>query len=132
MGGFSRLLPSKRAVKAESDARSVITARAPATPLVGPVVVDACFVFAVPQGKRKGRHKIEFGSPCLLRIDRGNLLKLIEDAMNGLVYLDDSQVVGGSVAKIWGDVDETRVVVFGGTNAVTMVTAATALAGATR
>lgn len=111
IGGFSKLIPSAAAVKGEGDARSFIAAHAPASPFTGAVDVDVVFVFAVAQGKRKGKHRIDFGAPCMLSVDRGNLLKLIEDAMNGIVYLDDKQVVGGDVSKVWGDLDETRITV---------------------
>jgi len=51
------------------------------------------------------------GDPCAKHVDRGNLLKLVEDAMNGLVYEDDSQICGGDVQKIWGLEEETRVTI---------------------
>ena len=109
MGARLRVIGSTSALKAESDARSVIAAHAPPAPLQGALRCTVVFVFAIPQGKRKGKHKIEPGAPCLLKVDRGNLLKLIEDAMNGLVYDDDSQIVSGDVSKVWGDVDETQI-----------------------
>lgn len=43
------------------------------------------------------------------RPDRTNLCKLMEDVFNGIVYLDDSQIVGGAVEKWYSD--NPRVVV---------------------
>lgn len=37
------------------------------------------------------------------RPDRTNFCKLAEDILNGIMYLDDSQIVGGSVEKWYSD-----------------------------
>jgi crossover junction endodeoxyribonuclease RusA len=39
------------------------------------------------------------------RPDRGKLLRAVEDALTGVIYADDSQVVGGDVVKSWGPTD---------------------------
>ena len=39
------------------------------------------------------------------RPDLSNLEKLVEDAMNGIVYPDDSQIVEKHTRKVWADGD---------------------------
>lgn len=43
--------------------------------------------------------------------DRTNLLKSIEDALTGVVWRDDSQVVDGPIKKSYGDCELIRIVV---------------------
>lgn len=111
-GNHMSVSPSASSQQRERAAREVIASERPAAPFAGPLVVEVSFVFAIPASRRKGKDKVSVGDPCLLRVDRGNLLKLIEDAMNGLVYDDDSQVVGGNVSKVWGETSGTKVTVF--------------------
>ncbi|MCC7173495.1 MAG: RusA family crossover junction endodeoxyribonuclease [Planctomycetes bacterium] len=116
-GGRPFTASSPQAIAAENNARAVAFAMRPVAPLVGPLRLDVHFVFAIPQAARervskRGKvtpAKLCPGEPCMRRIDRGNLLKLIEDALEGIVYDNDSQIVGGDVAKVWGERDETRV-----------------------
>lgn len=104
------IMPAATAKKAEDRARMLIAPTAPVDPFVGPLVVDVTFVFKIPKtGDNKNRQE---GEPCLKRVDRGNLLKMIEDAMSGLVYLDDSQICGGDVRKVWGREEQTEVRVY--------------------
>lgn len=43
--------------------------------------------------------------------DRTNLLKSIEDALTGIVWRDDSQVVDGPITKAYGEHEMIRIVV---------------------
>jgi len=49
--------------------------------------------------KAKGNKMLH---PCL-KVDVDNLVKVICDALNGLAYKDDKQVVGLVVNKVWGE-----------------------------
>jgi Holliday junction resolvase RusA-like endonuclease len=106
-GGRAFVVPGKGVREAEDAARLVVAAAAPRAPFVGAVEVTVTFVFAIP----KSRRELRIGDPHTQDPDRGNLLKLVEDAMAGLVYVDDNQVCGGDVSKVWGARDETVIVV---------------------
>lgn len=117
-GGRPFTASSPQAIAAENAARAIAFAARPPAPLAGPLVLDVVFAFAIPQAARERVGKrgvrpatITAGEPCMRRVDRGNLLKLLEDALEGIVYENDSQIVDGSVAKVWGERDETRVCV---------------------
>ncbi len=101
------VMPSAAAVSAEKSARDYVAIQWTRPPLEGALQVDVSFVFALP----KKKNGCEVGDPCLKKVDRGNLLKLVEDAMNGIAYKDDSQIVAGDVSKWWGVQDQTEVTI---------------------
>jgi Holliday junction resolvase RusA-like endonuclease len=71
-------------------------------PCTGPIRLD--MEFYRPRSKdcpriRPASAKRWMAKHILMRPDRSNYAKACEDALNGLVYLDDSQVVDGSISK---------------------------------
>jgi len=63
----------------------------------GPVVMDLFFYLPRPKSlpKRVKHH--------LKKPDKGNLEKGVEDALKGLIWRDDSQVIDGRTRKQYGD-----------------------------
>ena len=62
-------------------------------PMECPVIVEAEFYF--PKSKtNKTTHHTQ-------RPDADNCLKLLTDAMNGIVFKDDSQIVKATASKFW-------------------------------
>lgn len=99
--------PSAQSVDAQGTAADFMRPLAPPSPLEGPLRVDVVFVRALPQ---KTTHQP--GDWCAVKVDRGNLLKLAEDAMEDAgIFRDDCQIVTGNVSKVWGRVAETRIVI---------------------
>jgi Holliday junction resolvase RusA-like endonuclease len=95
-----RLLPIGSASERYHEAlvrRLAWEARPPGwRPYLGPVRLDVAFCFATP------RAGAATAWPSRSPIgDRGNYLKLLEDALQGVVYADDRQVVEGDAAKRW-------------------------------
>jgi Holliday junction resolvase RusA-like endonuclease len=74
-------------------------------PLTGPLVLVATFVMPVPKSFSKRRHgqALVGAERPITRPDCSNLLKALEDAMTGIVYRDDSQIVEVYVRKMYGD-----------------------------
>lgn len=82
-------------------------------PLVrGPVAVDVTFVRPRPKGhyNKSGLKKSAPLYPAT-KPDRGKLLRAVEDAMEGVIYANDSQIVGGYVVKEWGESEYAEIVV---------------------
>ena len=82
-------------------------------------------IFARPAGhfgSGKNAHRLKPSAPkwptSRANGDRTNLLKSIEDALTGVVWHDDSQVVDGPVRKAYGDSDLIRIYVHELENAV--------------
>lgn len=70
--------------------------KAGAKPLSNPVIIDITATFKRPKGK----------SPfyCTKRPDVDNLLKMM-DALNGVAWVDDKQVISATVSKNYGGKD---------------------------
>ena len=65
-------------------------------PLEGPLWADIEFRFFTKNRKLHGKVKDT-------RPDRDNLLKPFCDALNGVLFVDDSQLGDGPVRKVWAD-----------------------------
>lgn len=77
-------------------------------PLAGPLEVWATFVVARPRGHyRVGKfaHAVRDGAPAhpTTKPDATKLFRAAEDALTGVVWLDDSQIVDQHVKKVYGD-----------------------------
>lgn len=97
--------PDRIAESALVDALLVHPSR-PSSPLSGPLRLDVEAVVSVPSGwSRKKREAALSGElRPTTRPDRGNYLKLAEDALQAAGYLaDDSNVVEGDVRKSYGN-----------------------------
>ena len=81
-------------------------------PLKGALSVFLYLRYAVPESYTKKRKEA-----CLLglefpkRIDLDNVYKSITDAMNGIVYLDDSQIVEAHIKKVYAEVAGANIMV---------------------
>lgn len=74
-------------------------------PLEGPLSVSLRFRMPIPASQnRRVKGSMAAGDipPCT-KPDLSNLTKAIEDAMNGVVYVDDSQIVRGFQTKIYAE-----------------------------
>ncbi len=83
----------------------------PDAPLQGPIHLDVVFVLGIPQSWPKWKKAAAAaGDLChVSKPDRDNLLKLLKDALNGVFWVDDSQVCSGSCEKRYGEVPQTQV-----------------------
>lgn len=64
-----------------------------------PLQLVCHFVYATKTKKKWGKYKVS-------KPDLSNLVKLVEDALNGVVYHDDSQIASyGNSTKRWGEKD---------------------------
>lgn len=66
---------------------------------------------AVPKAysKKKRDHMICFEYPTLHKGDADNFLKSIADALNGVAYTDDCQIVVATVNKLWSETAKAEV-----------------------
>ncbi len=64
-------------------------------------ILDLCFVFPISAAAKK--RGIEPMMPVVGRPDTLNLASLVHDALEGVLYEDDSQVVWSSERKVWGE-----------------------------
>jgi Holliday junction resolvase RusA-like endonuclease len=78
-------------------------------PLDGPVRVTITATFAVPASWPRKRREAALSGAVFptVKPDFDNCAKLC-DGINGVVWLDDKQVIDGRVIKIYGDAPSTR------------------------
>lgn len=95
----------------EAVALAAKTAMNGREPLTGAIIVKMCFRFSLPKSWSKAkRQEWENGKVHFLsRPDIDNLYKSVTDALIGIVYKDDSQIVAAQVIKSYEDVDEVAV-----------------------
>lgn len=76
-------------------------------PSLDPIAIEINFMFKIPKSwpkKKADNAKLHTSKP-----DLDNLEKAICDAMNGIVYKDDSQICMKQTKKVWGEKDEITV-----------------------
>lgn len=81
-------------------------------PLMGPVALSIRAVFAIPASWTKKRLAAHAENPewVVKKPDADNIVKIISDAMNGVCWVDDSQVaVLREVVKVYGEVPGVEV-----------------------
>lgn len=74
-------------------------------PLNGPIRVDIIFYMLIPKGTSKKRTKAKIKGDILptKRPDWDNMAKAITDALNGIAYNDDNQIVETHIYKYFSD-----------------------------
>ena len=78
-----------------------------------PISVSCEFSFARPKSHRKSSGALRDSAPRhhVQRPDADKLLRSVVDALTGVCFTDDSQVINATATKRWGDADSTRIVV---------------------
>ena len=66
----------------------------------GPIDLDVLFVYEVPKSRVKKFDKSKVFQYHIKRIDISNLVKSVEDALNGVAYKDDCQIACITAGKI--------------------------------
>ena len=107
------IAPPDWVVKHQRAIRLCAAQHAPPAPWPGEVELDVVFVFKVPASWDLAAARLAFEGkvrPSTASVgDRDNLEKLLLDALKGLFFIDDGQVVDGRVAKAWGPKDGYQV-----------------------
>ena len=84
-------------------------------PFTGPVKVDATFMVDVPKSwpkKRQGMPINDILLPTSARVgDVDNLLKTVTDAINGIVYEDDRQIITATATKLYTAKGSARTII---------------------
>lgn len=104
-GGRPSLIGDPLARKRERELVALLAEFRPSAPLDGPLRLDVTFVMPIPSSFPKWKRAAALAGDVYptRRPDRGNILKLVEDAMEGVFYRDDAQIVRGEVRKAYGD-----------------------------
>lgn len=71
----------------------------------GPLILDVTFFMHIPQYKRK---KIKIGDPHYIKPDLDNLLKMVCDYANSILYRDDCIIMECHARKLYDDNPRTE------------------------
>ena len=77
------------------------------TPTDQPVAIKIEFFYAIP--KRWNQKKKSEAKWHISRPDIDNLVKSVLDSLNGIAFLDDSQVCSVQASKQYADIDEVKI-----------------------
>lgn len=102
--------PAKTRV-AEATLAARVMQFCPPWPLSGPIELSVEFMLPIPPSwsKRKRSAALHGELQHTSRPDLDNLLKLLKDALNGLFWIDDRQIVSVAAAKSYAEVPCTAV-----------------------
>lgn len=104
-GGFVKAYDPPKSRDYKSYVRMIAAQHAPDSPVEGAIEFSLRIYRAIPKGMPK--YKREAAKEGLLRPvtkpDVSNVLKGVEDALKGVWYKDDSQIVGYGVLGKWYD-----------------------------
>lgn len=78
-------------------------------PIEGPVKLRIVAIFEIPKSWSKKRQAAAIGGYHTQKPDRDNVEKAVQDGLNRIAWLDDSQVADGRCVKRWGRYAETIV-----------------------
>ena len=95
----------KRTVDYERMVQTLFHAEYGSPKLEGALMLQLDLYFGIPKSRSKAvRERMQQGleRPCK-RPDIDNCLKAVSDALNGIAYRDDSQIVGAVVQKFYSD-----------------------------
>jgi Holliday junction resolvase RusA-like endonuclease len=102
----------KRTVGAEKTLKDyVFHAMHPRKAAQCPIALTCRFIFPVPASWSKKKRQAAFEKRILhtQKPDLDNLVKLVKDALNGVAYVDDAQIVSESNHKDWGGVGRVEI-----------------------
>lgn len=104
-GGFVKAYDPSKSRDYKSYVRLIAAQNAPDSPVEGAIELSLRIYRAIPKGMPK--YKREAAKAGTLRPvtkpDVSNVLKGVEDALKGVWYKDDSQIVGFGVLGKWYD-----------------------------
>lgn len=108
-GGHVRAYTDAKTASAETWVRACAVEQAGAVPLEAPVSLDIAIAVAVPASwsKRKREHALAGTLMPAGKPDLDNCIKLIADALNGIVWRDDKQIVRMVASKRYAEIAET-------------------------
>jgi Holliday junction resolvase RusA-like endonuclease len=113
MGKFVKSYQPKEVVQNERNIRTQIISQLPKdfVPYKGGLKMTIIYVFPpLKSMSKKVIKKVEEGTlHKITRPDLDNLTKSLLDAMNGVVFIDDAQVVYLSLTKKYGNTPETLI-----------------------
>lgn len=80
-------------------------------PFMGAIRVNFLFYFEPGESLSKKKKLSMYGKPHTQKPDISNLIKFVEDSLNGYAYFDDRQIAVGTFSKHWNTEAKTIVTI---------------------
>ena len=112
-GGVTMFTP-ERTRSYEAIVRSIAAeAMWSMAPIEGPVAMHLRAYFSAPKSLKKADKELARREelPVTKKPDASNVLKAVEDAMNGIVFKDDSQIALATVSKSYSEKPRVEVTI---------------------
>jgi len=102
-GKFVATYTPKKTQQSEDDFKTQSIPHRPATPFKKAIRLTVNFSYIKPKSRKKNAY-------WTTKPDTDNLVKLVKDSMNGIFWIDDSQVVELIATKHYGEENYTEVI----------------------
>lgn len=113
--GITRSFTPEKTVNFEALVKTSFRAENPeAVPAPGPVGMLCTIIYPIPQswsGRKKAAALAEIIRPTV-KPDGSNVIKAVEDALNGIAWVDDRQIVDERIIKLYGIQPRTEVTIW--------------------
>ena len=80
-------------------------------PMTGPISLSIIAYMPIPASLSDKRKRALVGKPHTKKPDCSNILKSVEDGLNGVAYADDSQIWKLTMHKVYGEVPGLEVAI---------------------
>lgn len=100
-GGQGRHYTPRETVNAETFIRLTAAQHFP-EPIKGPVRLEVLAIFAPPASWSQRKTRAMLGGAHTQRPDLDNVVKSVQDGLNGVAYSDDGQIAEVEAVKRWG------------------------------
>lgn len=77
-----------------------------------PIAIEVQFGFSVPKSYSKIKKEQLLNKPHIVKPDCDNILKLVLDSMNGLIFKDDCLVFAVKASKIYSEEDYIKIIIY--------------------
>lgn len=116
VNGYGRAYTPKKTLSYEKSVRNAYLEEYPTGLLTWqdkePLEMIVNAYFEIPKSaSKKAKQKMLLEQFPTKKPDADNIIKSIADALNGIVYTDDSQIVSATVHKIWSSEAKAEVII---------------------
>lgn len=115
-GGYARAITPAKTRSYEEKVKACYLAEVPFQPMQWgnkepiEMVVNAYFEIPKSASKKAKLEMLMNGRPTK-KPDLDNVLKAVADALNGVAYSDDSQIVRATITKYWSETPKAEIII---------------------